>query len=279
MESLVKILQEQKGFSESESMIATYLLANFRKLAGMSTRELAKNAYTNSAAIVRFSQKLGFTGYTEFKVKFLAEMMQHINRPSNNELLVSTRDSIHSLIEKVTAIEIDTLKHTRALLDPEAFLRALPLFSKSEHIDFYAMDNNLDIARIAASGFIMANKCSSVHSSMTMQYLQATGGKKHLGFFISRTGNNRMLIDIARLLTMKKSPIILITANNNSELAAMADVTFTVASVENMEELGPRVFLLGAKYVTDILFAMLMTRLDYNETRQKEQWLSKNFRY
>lgn len=59
----------------------------------------------------------------------------------------------------------------------------------------------------------------------------------------------------------------------------MADVTFTVASVENMEELGPRVFLLGAKYVTDILFAMLMTRLDYNETRQKEQWLSKNFRY
>lgn len=66
MASLVKILQEQKGFSESESIIATYLLANFRKLAGMSTRELARNAYTNSAAIVRFSQKLGFTGYTEF---------------------------------------------------------------------------------------------------------------------------------------------------------------------------------------------------------------------
>ena len=56
MENLVKILQDQKNFSESESIIATYLLTNFRKLAGMSTRELARNAYTNSAAIVRFSQ-------------------------------------------------------------------------------------------------------------------------------------------------------------------------------------------------------------------------------
>ena len=53
-------------------MIATYLLANFRKLAGMSTRQLGKNTYTNSAAIVRFSQKLGFSGYTEFRVQFFS---------------------------------------------------------------------------------------------------------------------------------------------------------------------------------------------------------------
>lgn len=55
MTNLIKILQEQKDFSETEIMIATYLLANFRKLAGMSTRQLGKNTYTNSAAIVRFS--------------------------------------------------------------------------------------------------------------------------------------------------------------------------------------------------------------------------------
>ena len=64
MAGLVKQLQEQTGFSESECMIADYLLKNFRMLAGRSTRQLAKDTYTNSAAIVRFSQKLGFGGYT-----------------------------------------------------------------------------------------------------------------------------------------------------------------------------------------------------------------------
>ena len=261
-------------------MIAEYLLKNFRMLAGMSTRQLAKDTYTNSAAIVRFSQKLGFGGYTEFKVQFLAEMLQYINRPHGAELQMTDRDSVHSILDKVTSIEIDALKDTRAMLDPSEFMRALHLLSKTEHVDFYAMDNNLDIANMAASSFIMANKCSTVHSAMTMQYLQATGApKEHIGFFISRTGENRMLLDIARLLKLRGNPILLITASPESTLAGMADSVFRVATVKRMEELGPRVFLLGAKYVTDILFALLMTRVDYHNAQQKEEWLSKHFHY
>ena len=280
MAGLVKQLQEQAGFSESECMIAEYLLKNFRMLAGMSTRQLAKDTYTNSAAIVRFSQKLGFGGYTEFKVQFLAEMLQYVNRPHGAELLMTDRDSVHSILDKVTSIEIDALKDTRAMLDPSEFMRALHLLSKTEHVDFYAMDNNLDIANMAASSFIMANKCSTVHSVMTMQYLQATGApKEHIGFFISRTGENRMLLDIARLLKLRGNPILLITASPESTLAALADSVFQVATVKRMEELGPRVFLLGAKYVTDILFALLMTRVDYHNAQQKEEWLSKHFHY
>ena len=157
MAGLVKQLQEQTGFSESECMIADYLLKNFRMLAGRSTRQLAKDTYTNSAAIVRFSQKLGFGGYTEFKVQFLAEMLQYVNRPHGAELLMTDRDSVHSILDKVTSIEIDALKDTRSMLDPGEFMRALHLLSKTEHVDFYAMDNNLDIANMAASSFIMAN--------------------------------------------------------------------------------------------------------------------------
>ena len=280
MAGLVKQLQEQAGFSESECMIADYLLKNFRMLAGRSTRQLAKDTYTNSAAIVRFSQKLGFGGYTEFKVQFLAEMLQYVNRPHGAELLMTDRDSVHSILDKVTSIEIDALKDTRSMLDPGEFMRALHLLSKTEHVDFYAMDNNLDIANMAASSFIMANKCSTVHAAMTMQYLQATGApKEHVAFFISRTGENRMLLDIARLLKLRGNPILLITASPESTLAGMADSVFRVATVKRMEELGPRVFLLGAKYVTDILFALLMTRVDYHNAQQKEEWLSKHFHY
>ena len=55
MTGLVKQLQEKTGFSESEAMIADYLLTHFRMLPGMSTRQLAKETFTSSAAIVRFS--------------------------------------------------------------------------------------------------------------------------------------------------------------------------------------------------------------------------------
>ena len=280
MTGLVKQLQEKTGFSESEAMIADYLLTHFRMLPGMSTRQLAKETFTSSAAIVRFSQKLGFGGYTEFRVKFLAEMMRYIERPHGDELVMTDRDSVHSLLDKVTSIELDAIKDTRTMLDPADFVRALTLLNKTNHIDFYATDNNLDIANMAASSFIMANKCSTVHPAMTMQYLQATGAPKdHVAFFISRTGENRMLLDIAHLLKLRGNSIILLTAAPHSSLASMAEVVFPVATVKSMEELGPRVFLLTAKYVTDILFAVLMTRVDYKNAQQKEQWLNKHFYY
>lgn len=277
---LVKQLQDKEGFSESEAMIADYMLAHFRMLPGMSTRQLAKETFTSAAAIVRFSQKLGFGGYTEFRVRFLAEMMQYLDRSHGEELRMTDRDSVHSILDKVTSIEIDALKDTRAMLDPADFMRALTILNKAEHIDFFAMDNNLDIANMAASGFIMANKCSTVHSMMTMQYLQATAAPRdHVAFFISRTGENRMLLDIAQLLKLAGNPILVITASPRSRLAALGNVVFPVATVKKMEELGPRVFLMGAKYVTDILFAVLMTRVDFSNARQKEQWLNKHFYY
>ncbi|MBQ1889893.1 MAG: MurR/RpiR family transcriptional regulator, partial [Selenomonas sp.] len=223
---------------------------------------------------------LGFGGYTEFRVKFLAEMMRYIERPHGDALVMTDRDSVHSLLDKVTSIELDAIKDTRTMLDPADFVRALTLLNKTNHIDFYATDNNLDIANMAASSFIMANKCSTVHPAMTMQYLQATGAPKdHVAFFISRTGENRMLLDIAHLLKLRGNSIILLTAAPHSSLASMAEVVFPVATVKSMEELGPRVFLLTAKYVTDILFAVLMTRVDYKNAQQKEQWLNKHFYY
>lgn len=280
MKNLVEQLQAKEGFSPSECILADFLLGNFRLLAGMSTRQLAKETYTNSAAIVRFSQKLGFGGYTEFKVQFLAEMMERIRNPQVTDFSMTDRDTVQSLMDKVTGLEVEALRSTRGMLDAAQFMRALAMLSKAQHIDFYAMDENLNIAQMTASGFLMANKGTTVHPAMTMQYLSAAGMQKgHVSFFISRTGENRMLIDIAHLLRLRSVPRLLITSAPSSTLASLADVTFPVATVDTMEKLGPRIFLLGAKYVTDLLFAVLMTRLDFSDAKKKEQWLNGHFHY
>ena len=71
MTDLISKLRDKKIFSSTEQVIADYILKNFREVANLSTRQLAKETFTSSAAIVRFSQKLGFSGYAEFKTKFL----------------------------------------------------------------------------------------------------------------------------------------------------------------------------------------------------------------
>ena len=75
MTGLLKKLNDKTNFSNTEQVIANYIMENFREIGNYSTRQLAKKTFTSSAAIVRFSQKLGFEGYTDFKTKFLAVLI------------------------------------------------------------------------------------------------------------------------------------------------------------------------------------------------------------
>ena len=120
MANLRRVLQEKQGFSEAESAIADYLVEHFRELGNFSTRQLAKATYTNSAAIVRFTQKLGFEGYVDFKVHFMAEMMQHEDEPPERHF--TRKDNVPLIMEKMMYLGINTFKETHDILDP-AILR------------------------------------------------------------------------------------------------------------------------------------------------------------
>ena len=278
MSGLLKKLNDKSQFSDTEKVIADYILENFRELVNLSTRQLAQKTFTSSAAIVRFSQKLGFEGYTDFKTKFLAEMMQHISEPK--EKFISDKDTINSIVEKVLSIEVGALKDTYENINSSRYVRALNYLTKTDHIDFYAMNSNLNIAKLAAESFIMANKYSTVHTSMTVQYLNSYNvPKSHIAFIISRTGENRILSGIAKILHEQEITIFCITSQAKSTIANLSKVVFEVATADKMEELGPRVFISGAKFVVDTLFALLMAKGNYQEAKRKEEWLSKNFKY
>lgn len=278
MTGLLKKLGEKNKFSDTEKVIADYIMKNFKEIPALSTRQLANKTFCSSAAIVRFSQKLGFEGYTDFKIKFLAEMMEYVGEPQ--EKIITDKDTTASVIEKVTRIEINALKETKDKIKPQMFVRALNYLSTAEYIDFYAMNNNLNLARMAAENFIMANKYSTVHNSTTMQYLQSYNvPQSHVSFIISRTGENRILLDMAEILHKQNATIFCITSSANSSIANLSKVVFEVATAEKLEELGPRVFTTGAKYVIDVLFALLMSKNNYQEAKKKEEWLNKNFKY
>ncbi|MBP8598923.1 MAG: SIS domain-containing protein [Selenomonas sp.] len=96
-------------------------------------------------------------------------------------------------------------------------------------------------------------------SITNLQYLQAMcAPASHVAFIISRTGENRQLIEMAEHLNKQKNRIILLTSVEKSTLAGLADVSINVASADSFSKLGSLVFLVGAKYIMEVLFATLM---------------------
>ena len=279
MSKLIKELKEQEGFSDSEKMIADFLLENYRGLAALSTRQLAKLTYTSSAAIVRFSQKMGFEGYTDFKIRFMAEMLQYVNQPQKYEGL-NSRDTVRMIMDKVTHMEVNALKDTHAGLQPVLVVKAIEAIKAAGHLDFYATDDNYNIANLAASSLLMVDKSYSLTASVGQMYMMAASAPRgHLSIFISRTGENRMLVDMARTIRSKGGKILLITSETDTTLGGLADIMLPVASVKKLEELGPRIFLAGAKYVVDVLFASLVAQKGLKDVSQRDNWLKLHFQY
>ena len=72
--NLWRRLKEEKNWSECNQKIVNYLLAHPQKLAGLSSRELAKNAGVSAASVSRFCHKLGYEGYQELMVGLLVAL-------------------------------------------------------------------------------------------------------------------------------------------------------------------------------------------------------------
>ena len=107
MSNLLKKLQNREILSSTEIIVADYLIENYRDLPNLSTRELAKRTFTSSAAIVRFCQKLGFEGYTDFKLSFMTEMLKHGDEVQAQ--IISEQDNINSIMDKVREININAI--------------------------------------------------------------------------------------------------------------------------------------------------------------------------
>lgn len=65
LESLVN--ERYNSFSDGEMEIAKYILQNKEIIHTLSINQLANNSLSSKSSVLRFAQKLGFSGFTELK--------------------------------------------------------------------------------------------------------------------------------------------------------------------------------------------------------------------
>lgn len=66
--TLIELVNSVYGtFSDTEEVICSYLLENESKVMNMTINEFAKESLSSKSSVIRFSQKLGFTGFSEMK--------------------------------------------------------------------------------------------------------------------------------------------------------------------------------------------------------------------
>ena len=71
---LVEILHHRENFNQVEEDIAKFVLDDPKSVINLSVREFASQLFISPSAIVRFTKKIGLTGYSDFKMKIASEL-------------------------------------------------------------------------------------------------------------------------------------------------------------------------------------------------------------
>lgn len=195
----------------------------------MSSRELARNTFTNATTIVRFVKKLGYSSYNDFKINYLYDLK---NDTYDQEDLFLNE---HENIKKIAKI-----------------------LNVNTEINFFATDANKAIAEYTSHNLFLIGKKSNVYSSMNkiLLYNQISQNASVV-IIITRQGQDK---NIAKaILELKKTGIktIVICSNENSLIVKRADFFIKASYIEGVKEFGEMIYGISVQYILDVFLSLI----------------------
>lgn len=141
-------LESMKYLSKSEEVLAQYILNQKENIEKLSTKDLANTTYTSPSTVIRLSQKLGFSGWTELKEKYLEEL-QYLNRHFSNidsNFPFEAHDTLMNVASKIGHLACESIEDTLSLLRNDELNKTVTLLDKAQIINVFGISNSLLMA-------------------------------------------------------------------------------------------------------------------------------------
>jgi len=191
---------------KSERKVAELVLSSPDKVIHMRIVDLAAEAEVSEPTVVRFCRAIGCGGFQAFKLS----LAQHIaHSPSLEEFSINELDSARDYTFKVFDSTIDTLKHVRGTIDPDAIEVAVDALCNAKRVEFYGFGASSPVAIDAQHKFFRLQISSAAYSDPHIQAMSAMSLQHgDVVVAISQTGRTRALLEAMELIKETGAVII-----------------------------------------------------------------------
>ena len=131
MSSLIQSYNEALGlFTQTEEKIASFIMTNPEEALELSVNDLASRLNVSPSMVVKASQKMGFTGYSQLKLAVASQLNVLVQREKSTILI----DDLNAYEDLVSS----TIREAYSRLSEDDLKKAAELLVESENIDIYA---------------------------------------------------------------------------------------------------------------------------------------------
>lgn len=222
----IKLLYNEMG--KAEKQIADWINENPGKIISLSIVELAELCKCSEATIVRFSKRLGMSGYQELKISLAAE-----NGGSHISTNITSDDNAYEIFEKVCNDIYLSLEKTKKSLNQNAIELAAQKICDANRVIIFGLGNSASVATDAAHKFLRAGINAVAYSDNHMQVIAASHLLENdLVIGISHSGSSKDIVDALKIAKEHGASTIAITNAGKSPILKHSDVVLATSSDE-----------------------------------------------
>jgi len=214
----------------AEKRIADQLRKDPTEIVHLSITELAERSHASEATVVRFARKLGFKGYQDLKITFAQEIISPLQSIHEE---VQEDDKIPEVLNKIFQSIIQTLYHTRDVLDLKQVEKAADAILRSKKIVVFGLGNSAPVAMDAQHKFLRAGVECSAYCDNHMQVIVASHlCPEDVAIGISHSGSSKDIVEALQLAKECGATTICISNYGKSPALKYSDIQLFTASQE-----------------------------------------------
>ncbi|MCC4793591.1 MurR/RpiR family transcriptional regulator [Vibrio sp. 14N.309.X.WAT.E.F5] len=265
VKGIAKVKALLPKLSPSDALVARYVLDHPQQVKQLSSPELAKAVGVSQSTIVKFSQKLGYKGFSEMKVKLYQSDMTY--QPVSQRGIhgtITRKDPPDMVMDKLLASKTQSLERTVLLNEGEQLNHAADILHLARKVQISGVGASSLVAKDLAYKLMKIGHAANAEQDAHIQIANAASlSENDVLIAISYSGNTREVVKVAQLARSKKAKVIVISQLSPSALDKYADIKLISAADENHIRSSSITARDSQLFITDLLFIAL--------TQQEEQ--------
>lgn len=230
-------------FTKTDWKIVQFIKTAPQEFLTESAQSLAAKINVSDASIVRFAQKVGFSGLSELKYTLQNELEKESTIISHNSYTLLMQDYnilIEALFKLIKPDHIDILR--KQLL-------------AAKRIYIVGLDQNRNVAELATNKFtLLGMDVQAITTRDALKFRASLATQEELFIIITFSGNRHALAEALGEIIQNDSFIALISNYEKSICSAYADIVFLIPktnSLKNNDTITREIFIL---MLFDIIF-------------------------
>jgi len=232
---LLDIKIKYENFSKTEKKVADYILNNPSDILPLFISELSETCGVSDASIVRFSKKLGFTGYQQLKIAVAQESGV---RPIGANIMQS--DTAYDVFEKICDDIYCSLEKTKLSLSAFDLQSCCDKILSADKILVFGLGNSASVAMDASHKLFRLGFNANAYTDNHLQAIaSAHTTDKSVVIGISHSGHSKDIIESMKVAKNNGATTIALTNHGKSPIEKVSSIVLhTISDETNYRILG-----------------------------------------